>query len=71
MDWTQTFTIVGVNIALIGALATLIIWVLNKLENDIKDLGNRLDRTAQRLDGHAQRIDQLYHMFIDLLKERR
>jgi 4-aminobutyrate aminotransferase-like enzyme len=64
MEWAQVFTIVGVNIALIAALATLIVWVVNKLDADVKSIGNRLD-------GHAMRIDQLYKMFVDLLKERK
>lgn len=64
MDWTQTATIIGVNIALIIALATLIIWVVGKLDSDVKS-------ACARLDGHVQRIDQLYKMFVDLLKERK
>lgn len=62
MEWIQTLTIIGVNLALIGCIGTLIIWAMNKLDGDIKTLG-------ARLDGHAQRIDQLYVMFVDLLKE--
>lgn len=76
MEWYHVLTIVGVNIALIGAVATLVIWAVNKLDSDIKSISNRMDgqdvkfnSLAQRLDGHAMRIDQLYHMFIDLLKE--
>lgn len=64
MEWAQVLTIVGVNIALIASLATLIIWTVNKLDNDVKGL-------CSRLDGHAMRIDQLYKMFVDLLKEGR
>lgn len=64
MGWTQTITIISVNIALIGALATLLVWTVNKLDADVKSLGNRLD-------GHATRIDQLYKMFVDLLKEKK
>lgn len=64
MDWTQAYTIIGINIALFGALATLTIWAVNKLDADIKGISGRLD-------GHAMRIDQLYRMFIDLLKERK
>lgn len=71
MDWTQTLTIVGVNIALIAALATLIIWTVNKLDADIKGVAGRMDTIGSRLDGHATRIDQLYRMFVDLLKERK
>lgn len=63
-SWIQIITVIGVNIALFAALAGLIIWVVNKLDSDIKSLGNRLD-------GHATRIDQLYKMFVDLLKEQR
>lgn len=57
MDWTQAF-------AIIGSLGAFIFWMFTKLDNDIKTLGNRLD-------GQTQRIDQLYQMFVDLLKERK
>ena len=71
MEWMQVATIVGINIALFAALATLIIWVVVKLDSDIKAVGDRVDKLGIRLDGHAQRIDQLYKMFVDLLKERK
>lgn len=64
MEWTQVCTIIGVNVALFAVLATIIIWVVSKLDTDIKSV-------CTRLDGHAQRIDQLYRMFVDLLKERK
>jgi len=57
MDWIQTITI-------IGSISAIVFWAVNKLDSDIKSLGNRLD-------GHAQRIDQLYRMFIDLVKEKK
>lgn len=63
MDWTQTLTIVGVNIALIGMMATLVIWAVNKLDADIKGI-------STRMDGHAQRIDQLYRIILDILKAK-
>lgn len=63
MDWAQTLTIIGVNIALLGGMTTLVIWAINKMDADVKALGTRLD-------GHAQRIDQLYKMFVDLLKAK-
>ncbi len=72
--WTVIGTgiaIIGVNIALFAALATLIIWVVGKLDSDIKSVGDRVDKLTNRMDGHAQRIDQLYKMFVDLLKERK
>lgn len=64
MDWIQVLTIIGTNIALFGILAALIMWSIGKIDSDVKGLGIRLD-------GHAMRIDQLYRMFIDLLKEGR
>lgn len=64
MEWNQTFTIIGVNIGLFSIIGAILIYFLNKIDGDI----NRLDR---RLDGHAARIDQLYQMFVDLLKERK
>lgn len=37
---------------------------MDKMNSNIETLG-------RRQDGHAQRIDQLYKMFVDLLKERK
>lgn len=64
MDWTQTLTFIGVNLAMLGAIASLVIWAINKIDVDVKSI-------ATRLDGHAARIDQLYTMFIDLVKEKK
>ncbi len=69
MDWSQVWTIIGINLAIFGALATLIIWTVNKLDTDIKGVGSQLSTLSNRMDGHAMRIDQLYKMFVDLLKE--
>jgi len=66
--WAEVLTIIGVNIALIAILATLMIWVVNKLDGDVKAIGTRMDSFDRRMDAHAQRIDQLYKMFVDLLK---
>ncbi len=71
MEWTQTLTIISVNIAIFGSLIALIIWVVNKLDADIKNIGSKMDTLGNRLDGHATRIDQLYRMFVDLLKEKK
>ena len=57
MDWLQTITI-------IGSLGGFMMYFLNRIHNDVKSIG-------ARLDGHATRIDQLYKMFVDLLKERK
>lgn len=71
MDWTQAITIIGVNIALIGVVAGFLIFVLNRIDGDIKNLGNQMDAMGNRLDSHAARIDQLYRMFVDLLKQKK
>ncbi len=60
----ETWAIIGVNVALFGILTTVMVWAVNKLDSDVKSIGSRLD-------GHAMRIDQLYRMFVDLLKERK
>lgn len=80
MDWAQVIAIVGTNIGLCAVVGGFIIWAINRMDSDvkaisermdadIKAIGNRLDGLGNRLDSHAQRIDQLYHMFVDLLKE--
>ena len=61
MDWTQTYTIIGTMAALFAIIIGLMIYLFTRLDSDINKLTNRLDR-------HASRIDQLYQMFIDLLK---
>jgi hypothetical protein len=78
MDWAQVGTIVGINIALIGALATLIIWVVSKLDidlkrldTDLKGLSNRMDSINNRMDGHAQRIDQVYGIILEMLRDKK
>lgn len=62
MHWQEVFTIIGV-------LGALIIFMVNKLDGDIKSLGNRVDSLNNRLDGHASRIDQLYETFTTLQEE--
>lgn len=78
VDWTQTYTIIVSNIAVLGVVIAIIVWMTNKLDGDIKaslnridSVNSRLDATNNRLDGHAQRMDQLYCMFIDLVKEKK
>lgn len=61
--------IIGVNVALVGILATVIVYSLNKVDADVKALCTRMDKMESRMDGHASRIDQLYKMFVDLLRE--
>lgn len=57
MDWTQAFTI-------IGSLGAFMFWGFTKLDNDIKS-------SNDRIDAQMCRIDQLYSMYVDLLKEGR
>jgi hypothetical protein len=57
MDWTQVLTI-------IFSLAGVIYWFKSDLEKHIQ----RLDTDIK---AHNARTDQLYQMFIDLLKERK
>ena len=64
MGWEQAIAIIGVNIALFGVFATMVYWMMNRIDVDVKS-------ACSRLDGHAMRIDQLYKMFVDLLKEKK
>jgi len=74
-------TILGVMIALFGVFGALFMWYLNKIDSDMKSIGNRLDSEikaigtrmdmqAQRMDGHASRIDQLYQIIVNLLQKK-
>jgi uncharacterized membrane protein SpoIIM required for sporulation len=78
MDWIQIFTIIGVITGLFAILISTVVWMVGKLDADVKSIGSkmdlfssRMDSFATRMDGHAQRIDQLYQMFISLVKENR
>lgn len=62
MEWGQVATIIGVNAALIGLLATMIIWSVSKMDSDVK-------AAVSRLDGHAARIDQIYGVILAMLKD--
>jgi hypothetical protein len=74
----NTIAIIGTNIALMAVVGGFIVWAVNKLDGDIKAVGNRVDALSgridslnTRLDGHASRIDQLYQMFIQLIKDKK
>lgn len=64
MTALDLITIIGVNVAMIGFFITGAYWMVSRIDADVKSIG-------ARLDGHAMRIDQLYRMFVDLLKEGR
>lgn len=70
MDWIQVATIVGVNVALIASMIAIIVWVVGKLDSDVKSIATSVESSNRRLDGHAQRIDQLYKIFIEEMKEQ-
>lgn len=70
MEWSHVLTIIGVNIVLIAAMITIIIWVVGKLDNDVKAISGDVKTISTRLDGHAGRIDQLYKIFIGEMKEQ-
>lgn len=59
MDWIQV-------IAIIGFLGGFMFWLFTKLDSDIKIIGNRVD---QHVTTSSNRTDQLYQMFIELLKD--
>lgn len=71
MTWEQIAAIIGVNVALLAMLATLIVWAVNKLDLDMKGIFSRMDKMDSKFESHSARIDQLYKMFVDLLKEGR
>jgi hypothetical protein len=60
----QLITFIGVNIGLFAALASLVVWTVNKHDA-------RLDKMDSKFESHSARIDQLYKMFVDLLKEKK
>ncbi len=71
MPTNDVMTIIGVNIGLFAAMITMGVWMMNKTDADIKALGSDVKALSARMDGHATRIDQLYRMFVDLLKEQK
>ena len=64
MESQNTSEIIVIVAAILGVLVPLIIWSVNKLDNDIKSMNTRLD-------GHAQRIDQIYSVILQMLKDRK
>ncbi len=43
MTTQDLMTIIGFNIALFGALATLVYWMVNRIDTDVKSISTRLD----------------------------
>lgn len=71
MDWPQTIALLSAIIPCCIGVIGVLIWTFTKFENDLKSIGSRIDDYATRMDGHVARIDQLYNMFVDLVKERK
>ena len=69
MEWTHVFTIIGVLGGFMFFMMQRVERDVSRIEKDISNVNSSLEGIGRRLDGHAQRIDQLYKMFIDLLKE--
>lgn len=68
MDWIQVITI-------IFSIAGIIYWFKSELEKDINRIDSDIKGLANKVDADMKaqtvRTDQLYQMFIDLLKEQR
>ena len=62
MDWIQVFTIIGV-------LGAFMFYMIQRLERDMDTVNKNIDTQNRRFEAHAIRIDQLYRMFVDLVKE--
>lgn len=69
MGWEQVATIIGVNVGVLAIVCTLIIWAVNKIDSDVKGIWSRMDKMDSKFESHSARIDQLYKMFVDLIKE--
>jgi len=69
IDWTVILTGVGTAITIIAFLYTLLRNFKSDINSHIDRLEGDVKSLSTRLDGHATRIDQLYKMFVDLLKE--
>lgn len=62
MEWFQVITIIASTLAFNW-------YFLTRIEKDIDRIDKKGDAFERRMDGHAARIDQLYGMFVQLLKE--
>jgi hypothetical protein len=73
MDWNQIFIIVVEIFGVVGSIGGFVLWSTTKLDGDLKLLASRIDNDTKmlisRIDSSHARIDQLYQMFVDLLKE--
>ena len=60
-------------LGLVGSLVGIMYWFVGRLEKDMQKMSEetnrKIDAFERRMDGHAARIDQLYQMFVDLVKK--
>lgn len=78
MDTAQFVTILGAVIASFVYLLKEIKSLEAKVDANIKEvraetniIKEHMDKFEERMDSHASRIDQLYEMFVDLLKDKK
>ncbi len=71
MTTTDLITIVGVNFTLLLGMGGMFYWLISRLDADIKSINDHMKSFTNRMDSHATRIDQLYAMFVQLVKERK
>jgi len=71
MTTQDLMTLIGINLAMLTVFSGFIYWAVNRIDTDVKGVREDMKGLSSRLDGHATRIDQLYRMFVDLLKEGR
>ncbi len=64
MTLEQLLIIISVNAVFSGTCIIFVVIAFSKIHQDISGINSRLDI-------HSRRIDQLYSMFVDLLKERK
>lgn len=64
MSLEQLLIIITVNAIFSGTAIVFVVVAFSKIHQDLSALNSRLDV-------HSRRIDQLYQMFVDLLKERK
>lgn len=67
MNWGMVMAIIGANIGLVAILVAFVLWAFSKLDGDIKSLSTDI-KDDMRV--HSARTDQLYQMFVDLLKSQ-
>ncbi len=70
MEWIHVLTIIFSQASIISGI---LFWFMSDIKSDIKkvedDLKEQNAKFNERFDLQNSRIDQLYQMFVDLLKE--